>query len=206
MWSDWYTLLNARETYHTLSDFSRSASRCNEKIKSWTILGPTDEISVKEEGTVGIRILLRNDNEILPHGSQAVSRGWLILQRMSSDSVVNGHPKKRSIYKKRKIFSSRTLYELGNEGALTGSNTPKTNKDYSRRMFLSRTLAGVHEIDCTIYHIARILRLFRLFLSYCNMESRLLFSKIIPIQAIGQTLYFLHGPRLSTSFVGFLSL
>ena len=41
MWADWYTLLNAKRIYHTMSDFSRSASRWNEKIQSFTIVGST---------------------------------------------------------------------------------------------------------------------------------------------------------------------
>ncbi|OEU22152.1 hypothetical protein FRACYDRAFT_232305 [Fragilariopsis cylindrus CCMP1102] len=41
MWADWYTLLNAKRIYHTMSDFSRSASRWNEKMQSFTIVGST---------------------------------------------------------------------------------------------------------------------------------------------------------------------
>ena len=63
MWSDWYTLLNVREIYHTFSDFSRSASRWNEKIKSWTILGSTDKTLVTEQFTAEPHLLLRNDIE-----------------------------------------------------------------------------------------------------------------------------------------------
>ena len=58
-----YKCGNAREIYHTFSDFSRSASRWNEKIKSWTILGSTDKTLVTEQFTAEPHLLLRNDIE-----------------------------------------------------------------------------------------------------------------------------------------------
>jgi hypothetical protein len=51
MWADWYTLLSARKIYHTASDFSRSASRWNEKIESWTIRGSNEDgLVLKKDG------------------------------------------------------------------------------------------------------------------------------------------------------------
>lgn len=74
MWADWYTLLNGQNIYHTLSDFSRSAARWNEKIKSWTILGSTDESTATESGNTTPRLLLRSDTEVLSNESKRISR------------------------------------------------------------------------------------------------------------------------------------
>jgi hypothetical protein len=52
MWSDWYTLLNAKLIYHTHSDFSVSAARWNQRIRSWTILDSELKSSVDENGFV----------------------------------------------------------------------------------------------------------------------------------------------------------
>jgi len=39
MLGDWYALLTSETLYHTHSDFSRSASRWNQRIQSWTLRG-----------------------------------------------------------------------------------------------------------------------------------------------------------------------
>jgi hypothetical protein len=95
MWADWYTLLNAQKIYHTLSDFSRSTARWNEKIKIWTILGSTNETATAttttttEEGKTGPRLLLRNDTEVLPNESQGVPR---LVDRSSTERWFCGNP------------------------------------------------------------------------------------------------------------------
>jgi hypothetical protein len=89
MWADWYTLLSAQNIYHTFSDFSRSTARWNENIKSWTILGSTNETTTTEEGKAGPRLLLRNDIEILPNESQGVSR---LVDRTSRELWFCGNP------------------------------------------------------------------------------------------------------------------
>jgi hypothetical protein len=70
MWVDWYTLLNAKRIYHTMSDFSRSASRWNEKIQSFTIVGSTTTTDVTSsmtgqnnntKVTENPKLILRND-------------------------------------------------------------------------------------------------------------------------------------------------
>jgi hypothetical protein len=70
MWADWYTLLNAKRIYHTMSDFSRSASRWNEKIQSFTIVGSatttaitnmTGKNNINTIITENSKLILRND-------------------------------------------------------------------------------------------------------------------------------------------------
>ena len=93
MWADWYTLLNAQNIYHTLSDFSRSTARWNEKIKIWTIMGSTNKtetaIMTTDKGKSGPRLLLSNDNEVLPNESQGASR---LVDRSSRELWFCGNP------------------------------------------------------------------------------------------------------------------
>lgn len=61
MWADWYTLLNANRVYHTHSDFSRSASRWNEGIESFTIQGSSTD--ARDLGSSSLpHLVLQNDN------------------------------------------------------------------------------------------------------------------------------------------------